>query len=98
LLSHISALGAHRESNLVAIKNLQEISRQITEVLNKAGNYLLNREQQISDDISPLLLNLQKQIVSTGSGLKKQNLRIIYNIADTASKIIRELDETWDDR
>jgi len=98
LLSHISALGAHRESNLVAIENLQEISRQITEVLNKAGNYLLNREQQISDDISPLLLNLQKQIVSTGSGLKKQNLRIIYNIADTASKIIRELDETWDDR
>ncbi|MGM0619940.1 MAG: FUSC family membrane protein [Bacteroidota bacterium] len=98
LLSHISALGAHRESNLVVIENLTEISRQVTEVLNKAGNYLLNREQQISDDLSPLLLDLQKQIVSTGSGLKKQNLRIIYNIADTASKIIRELEETWDDR
>lgn len=65
LLSHISALGAHRETNLPGIENISEITIQINAVLNEASEYLPNKEKFNPIDLSPLLLKLQKQIISS---------------------------------
>ena len=93
LLSHISALGAHRETNLPGIENISEITTQINNVLNEASKYLTSKENINPTNLSPLLLKLQKQINSSDSNLKKQQLRLFYNIAGTTAKIIKELQE-----
>ena len=97
LLSHISALGVHRETNMPVIDNISEITRQINSALHEAGQYLQTNKRSIAEDLSPLLLDLQKHIIATDSGLKKQQLRLLYNITGTTSKIVKELEATWMD-
>ncbi len=97
LLSHISALGAHRETNMPVIENITRVMLQITQILNEASEYLGNKQNIVPTDLSPILFDLQKQIVSTENTLKKQQLRLFYNIAGTSAKIMKELQETWID-
>ena len=97
LLSHISALGAHRETNMPIIENISGITAQINKVLNEAGEYLVSKENFIPTDLSPMLMELKEQIVSSDTNLKKQQLRLFYNIAGTTAQIIREMQETWVD-
>jgi len=97
LLSHISALGAHRETNMPNIENISDITEKINMVLNKASEYLLTSNHQLPDDLSPLLLELKKQIVATASGIKKQQLRLFYNITSSTAKLMAELQESWVD-
>lgn len=97
LLSHISALGAHRETNLPNVGNAAQITAQINSVLDEASKNLLTKEHHLSRDLSPMLLEFQKQITATEAGMKKQQLRLYYNIAGTTSKIIKELEDTWVD-
>jgi len=98
LLSNISALGAHRETNIPGIENVEKIMKQINVVLDEASRQLKSNSQQITTNLSPILLELKQEIVSTESGLKKQQLRLIYNIAGTTSKIVKELQETGTDQ
>ncbi len=98
LLSQISALGAHRETHLPGIENMQEIMERVNKVLNEAGCYLQSQTQGNTSNLSPTLLELKQQIVTTESGLKKQQLRLLYNIADSTAKIMQELQETQVDR
>ena len=88
LLSQISALGAHRENNLVNIENMGEITGQINAVLTGATDNLLINNQIDLNNLSDLLLKLKKQIDESPSGIKKQQFRLLYNIADSANKII----------
>jgi len=97
LVSHISALGAHRESN-TKLKNVDEIIQQINVVLNDATQYLLDNKHHVPDDLSPLLMKLQKQISTSPSGIKQQQLRLYYNLTATTAKIINELTETWTEK
>lgn len=97
LLSHISALGAHRETNMPIIKNISGITKQINAALQEASRYLETSEHGIAVELSSLIHELRKQITATESGLKKQQLRLFYNIAGTTSKIMKELEDTWPD-
>jgi len=97
LLSHISALGAHRETNMPVIENISGITKKINAALQEASRYLETSEHAIEIELSSLIEDLRKQITATKSGLKKQQLRLFYNIAGTTSKIMKELEETWTD-
>ncbi|MCG6186383.1 FUSC family membrane protein [Maribellus maritimus] len=97
LLSHISALGAHRETNMPVIENISVITNQINEVLNEASKYLVSQKNIIPTELSPVLMELKEQIVLSDNHLKKQQLRLFYNIAGTSSKIMKEIEETWVD-
>ena len=88
LLSQISALGAHRENNLVNIENMGEITGQINAVLTGATDNLLINNQIDLNNLSDLLLKLKKQIDESPSGIKKQQFRLLYNIAESNNKII----------
>lgn len=98
LLSHLSALGAHRETNLPVIENISQITSQINHALKEAADYPLNRNRRMTTDLSSLLLGLKEQISSTDNSLKKQELRLLYNIAATTTKIQNELLKTDFDR
>lgn len=91
LLSQISALGAHRENNMVKIENMEEVTNRISSILTGASEFLLSDSQNKLSDLSALLLNLKKQIEECNSGIKKQQFRLLYNIADSANKMIHEI-------
>jgi uncharacterized membrane protein (TIGR01666 family) len=93
LLSHISAMGAHRENHSFAVDNPVNTVNKISDILNHAGSYLSTSEDKALPDLSPLLMDLKQQINSTEVIVRKQQLRLIYNIANTTSKILRELQE-----
>ncbi len=94
LLSHISALGAHRETNSGESEMINLIFDQIDQKLEEAGRIQISKENNLPNDLSKLLISLQKQIVQTDPGLKKQQLRLFYNIAATSSKITDELEQS----
>ena len=94
LLSHISALGAHREANIERFKNIESLFLQIDKKMSEAGEESTLREEKLSSDLSEMLMTLQQQIRNTEAGLKRQQLRLFYNIAATTSKIIDELKRT----
>ena len=91
LLSQISALGAHRENNLVKIENMEEVTSRISSILTGASEILPDNSQNKLPDLSALLLNLKTQIEECNSGIKKQQFRLLYNIADSANKMIHEI-------
>ena len=91
LLSQISALGAHRENNLVKIENMEEITSRISSILTGASEFLPENSQNNLNDLSSLLLNLKKQIDECNEGIKKQQFRLLYNITDSANKMIHEI-------
>jgi type II restriction/modification system DNA methylase subunit YeeA len=62
--------------------------------MSEAGKESTLREEKLSSDLSELLMTLQQQIRNTEAGLKRQQLRLFYNIAATTSKIIDELKRT----
>jgi uncharacterized membrane protein YccC len=93
LLSQISALGAHRENNLVKIENMEEVTNRISSVLTGASEFLADYSENKLPDLSVLLLNLKNQIEECNAGIKKQQFRLLYNIADSANKMIREIQE-----
>ncbi|QIA07911.1 FUSC family membrane protein [Draconibacterium halophilum] len=92
LLSHISALGAHRETNTEDYRDIDPIFEQLDKKLAEAGNSNVNN---FSPDLSELLMTLQHQIKITEAGLKRQQLRLFYNIAATTSKINDELKRSY---
>lgn len=94
LLSHLSALGAHREANMVNYNDIESLFRQIDKKMSEAGKESTIQEEKFSSDLSKLLMTLQQQIRGTEAGLKRQQLRLFYNIAATTSKIIDELKRT----
>ena len=91
LLSQISALGAHRENNLVKIENMEEVTGRISSILTGASEFLPDNSQNKLPDLSALLLNLKTQIEECNSAIKKQQFRLLYNIADSANKMIHEI-------
>nr|WP_319999887.1 FUSC family membrane protein [uncultured Draconibacterium sp.] len=91
LLSHLSALGAHRETNIESYKDIEPLFQQIAKKLTEAGRESIIQKDKFSSDLSELLMTLQQQIKDSGAGLKRQQLRLFYNIAATTSKIIDEL-------
>ncbi|WP_319589894.1 FUSC family membrane protein [uncultured Draconibacterium sp.] len=91
LLSHISALGVHRETNTENYKDIEPLFRQIDRKLTEAGKESTSNEDKFSSDLSELLIELQQQIKKSDTGFKRQQLRLFYNIAATTSKIIDEL-------
>ncbi len=97
LLSHISALGAHRETKMREIENISEMANRVIVILNKAGMYLSENKHENATNLSPMLLELKKQIIASDSNLKKQQLRLFYNVVGATEKIIKELQETWMD-
>ncbi|HPE43537.1 MAG TPA: FUSC family membrane protein [Bacteroidales bacterium] len=94
LLSHISALGAHRETNMTAFENIEQIFEGIDSKLKEASLKSTKKEDSLTPDLSSLLITLQEQIKQNEPGLKRQQLRLFYNIAATTSKIIDELKQS----
>ncbi|WP_321374204.1 FUSC family membrane protein [uncultured Draconibacterium sp.] len=94
LLSHLSALGAHREINQTKYEAINDLFEQIDRKMSEAGKVTHIDENSFSDDLSLLLMSLQKQINETEGGLKRQQLRLFYNIAATTSKIMKELKQS----
>jgi uncharacterized membrane protein (TIGR01666 family) len=93
LLSYISAMGAHRENDAFNVENIKDMTGQISAILTTAGEYLLNEETDLQTDLSPILMELKQQINSPESIVKKQLLRLFYNIASTTAKILKELQD-----
>ncbi len=91
LLSHISALGAHRGTNIEAYKKIEQIFGQIDLKLLEASQKQPKKKNGFTTDLSSLLITLQEQIKTSATGLKRQQLRLFYNIAATTSQIIAEL-------
>jgi len=91
LLSHISALGAHRETNMQGIGNIDQIFELIDKKLEKASKTGTKQEDNLSTELSKLLLSLQEQIKQSEPGLKRQQLRLFYNISASTSKIMNEM-------
>lgn len=91
LLSHISALGAHRETNMAGYENIKQIFQQIDKKLLEASQENNKAKDELSDDLLSLLMILQEQIKQSRTGLERQQLRLFYNIAATTSKILDEL-------
>lgn len=91
LLSHISALGAHRESNTESYKDIESLFHQIDKKLEEASKTVSKEEDKFTADLRELLMSLQKQIKQTKAGLRRQQLRLFYNTAATTSKIIDEI-------
>lgn len=94
LLSHISALGAHRETNMESIGNIDLIFDLIDKKLEKASQPGIKQEDNLSAELSKLLLSLQEQIKQSEPGLKRQQLRLFYNISASTSKIMDEMRES----
>lgn len=93
LLSHISALGAHRETKMEGNEHIELIFAQIDHELKEAAKIQVSKGNNLPGDLSELLISLQRQIVQTAPGLKRQQLRLFYNISATTSKIIDELEQ-----
>lgn len=93
LLSHISAMGSHRENHAFNIDNISETTLKLSDILTKAGEFLKNNAASLETDLSPMLLELKQQINSADSIVKKQQLRLFYNIVNTTAKILKELQE-----
>ena len=93
LLSYISAMGAHRENHAFNIENIGDMTGQVSTILTRAGEYLINGEPDLTTDLSPMLMELKQQITSTELIVKKQQLRLFYNIAGTTAKILKELQD-----
>ncbi len=91
LLSHISALGAHRETNVESYKAIEPLFQQIDKKLAEAGKASTIKKDNFSTDLSALLMTLQQQIKQTQVGMKRQQLRLFYNVAATTSKLIEEI-------
>lgn len=91
LLSHISALGAHRETNMAGYENIGQIFEQIDKKLLEASQENYVAKDGLANDLSSLLMTLQEQIKHSEAGLQRQQLRLFYNIAATTSQIIAEL-------
>ncbi len=95
LLSYISALGAQRETNTFPLENMNELTNQIAIIITNAGNYFSNDNQYPSRaNLTPLLFDLQQKISSTNTIVKKQQLRLLYNISSTTARIIEEQEKT----
>lgn len=94
LLSHLSALGAHREINQTKYEAINDLFEQIDRKMAEAGKIAHTDENSFSDHLSLLLMSLQKQINETEGGLKRQQLRLFYNIAATTSKVMKELKQS----
>ncbi len=91
LLSYISALGAHRETNMPVMDNIADMTNQITGMLTKNSEYFKNNEPEAQTSISPMLMELQQKITSTSDLTEKQQLRLFYNVAGTIYQIQKEL-------
>lgn len=90
LLSHLSALGAHRENALKSDETRKRIIEQIDRELMIARPDSMPTTNQ-NEKLSALLMALQEQIKHSDAGLQRQHFRLFYNIAATASKIVNEL-------
>jgi len=72
---------------------MEEVTNRISSVLTGASEFLMENSRNKLPDLSVLLLNLKKQIEECNAGIKKQRFRLLYNIADSANKLIHEIQE-----
>ncbi len=98
LLSYLSAFGAHRRENINEIRNLNEMAEKLSTILQDAADYVVNGKQHVKPELSPLLLDLQHRILHADSVVKKQQLRLFYNITGSIAKIVDELQEYLEDK
>ncbi|MDW7694544.1 FUSC family membrane protein [Flammeovirgaceae bacterium SG7u.111] len=93
LLSYISALGIHRSTYDLSFENAPEMTTKLGETMTEAGELLSGNSSVTSTDLVPVLHSLRQQILSIPSSLKKQQLRVFYNITDVTMKLVAELEK-----
>ena len=70
---------------------MEEVTSRISSILTGASEFLPDDSQNKLPDLSSLVLNLKTQIEECNEGIKKQQFRLLYNIADSANKMIHEI-------
>ncbi len=93
LISHLSAFGAQREEFSVSPVEYQNVIDKILISLTEASNRLNNKNSEpVKSILKPILIELKELIDNQPDKQKKQQLRLLYNIAGVSNKLLRESD------
>ena len=99
LLSYLSAFASRREAGDSLSVLFQEEALVIEKAIQEIGAILANpSEQIIESDLKSVLMVLRDQIRSSEIGLEREQLRLLYNIADVGQKLLEEsvvLNKFW---
>lgn len=91
LLSYLSALGAHRDSNRIGMEEQGKITKSIAVTLEQLARYLSGKNNQlVLPDIEILLHELKQMTESSENIRQQQQIRLLYNITDVISRILQE--------
>jgi uncharacterized membrane protein (TIGR01666 family) len=91
LLSHLSALGAQREELSTELDDTEHMTTQIENALFLAAKRIQNetlRENEIQ--LKPLLIELKNLVKQQKYTKKRQEIRLLYNIAAVSNKLLKE--------
>lgn len=99
LLSYLSAFGSRREAGDSLTTLFEEEALVIEAALKEIGTLLANPGSNvIKSDLQSVLMLLRNQIKSSEVGLEREQLRLLYNIADVGQKLLEEsaiLNKFW---
>ncbi|MBN1597428.1 MAG: FUSC family protein [Bacteroidales bacterium] len=91
LLSYISALGAHKNSNILRSSEVLKYQKEILKVLdNTVMHFSGENEAETLVDLSPLLLELSEQINNCDDLATRQQFKLLYNITDVSNRLFSE--------
>lgn len=90
LLSYISALGAHRETNNLTTENTAHITRQVSNALIQSSEFF-EKPNDIRTDLAPLIIELKQKVNTIEAGFTRRQFRLFYSIAGITNKIMKEM-------
>jgi len=88
LLSYISALGAHRMQHQLVSEAILPIARDVLKALDCAQAKLVASQVEQDMCVRSLLIRIREQMKTTENPLVKQQLTLLYNIADVTYHIM----------
>lgn len=87
LLSYLSAFASSKEEAIYS-ENYQKYYQQINKALHAVGAYLKGESHVDTIDLNPILLELRALIRECEVSVTRQQLRILYNIAQVSNKLL----------
>jgi uncharacterized membrane protein (TIGR01666 family) len=88
LLSYISAFGAHRRLDEDSSREIVPLAKEVLQALHCAEGKLTDTEAEQDVCVRELLERIRDHMHSTSSSVVKQQLTLLYNIADVTYQIM----------